>query len=139
MLEFKFRKREYELRFNVFPIIQIEGKSGSGKSLLCSDLKAHIAASNRDDVHVTNILETKELTLEEAVQWKEKYKYIVIDNADLLITEQLQELISDSVDERKNYWVLMGRNNFWCVDMKCMGELRERREGERTLFDVVYE
>ena len=39
MLEFTYKKRIYELRFNVFPVIQIAGKSASGKSLLCSDLR----------------------------------------------------------------------------------------------------
>ena len=122
----------------MFPIIQIIGRSGSGKSLLCNDLQAYIIVSRRNDIYITNIIDTKELRLEDTVLLTEKYKYIVIDNADLLITEQIQELISDSIDEKKNYWIIMGRKDYWCVNIKCVGELIERREDRHSLFEIVY-
>lgn len=139
MLEFSYKKRIYELQFNVFPVIQIVGKSASGKSLLCSDLRKHIFSTRRNDVNVVNVLDNTELTTNKVRELIHDYIYIVIDNADLLITDQIQELISDSSDEGKNFWVLMRRNDFWCVDPKCIGELREQRKDGFTLFDVVYD
>ena len=138
MLEFMYGKRKYVLNFNVFPVIQIVGESATGKSLLCSDLENHIFESKRKDAFVIDIFDLEGLDAARAFNLSEKHKYIVIDNADLIITEELQMLISDSIDARKNFWVLMGRNDFWCVDPKCVGVLRKRREAGIAVFDVVY-
>lgn len=102
-LQFKYEDRKYNLRFNRVPVMQIVGDSASGKSLMCHDIRELQATTNECD----NILVLDERNIKEqpwtntgeisdAVQ--KQYKYIVIDNADIILNMQLQLIIMSNPD-----------------------------------------
>jgi hypothetical protein len=119
--------------------MQMGGKSASGKSLLCNDLRKYIFCEDIDNIKVVNVFDFKKIPINYLNDWVQNYDYIVIDNADILVTEEIQYIISDSVNKRKNFWILMGRNDLWCVNFKCVGELHETiLEDGIYKFDVIY-
>lgn len=116
-LQFKYEDRKYNLRFNRVPVMQIVGDSPSGKSLMCHDIRELQATTNECD----NILVLDERNIKEqpwtntgeisdAVQ--KQYKYIVIDNADVILNMHLQLIIMSNPDI---HWIIIGRNEFMCV------------------------
>ena len=111
-LEFSYKDRSYYLKFNLFNIIFIY--DGVCKSLMCQDLKE---LSKQDeayaDVCVLNVYDSDKVeSLLKAEETYEKYKYFVIDNADLLVTPEISNIIRK---HWKWFWVLIGRNIPNCV------------------------
>jgi hypothetical protein len=122
----------------MFPIMQLAGKAATGKSLFFNDLRKHALYANRTDIKLVNIYDCAEISTVALSGWIHQFVFIVIDNADLLITEQLQHMISDSVDVRKNHWVLIGRRDYWCVSPKCVGKLLIQDDEDTKKIYVSY-
>lgn len=100
--------------FTYYNIVQINGNSGSGKSLFFSDFQA----LQRVSKDYQNCLLINEYTQDrvEKLFSNHVYDVVVIDNADLIITRELDFHISDEVLAHKpTLWVILGRRSFYCV------------------------
>ena len=101
-LEFTYGFLKYNLKFNS-SISFISGDSGTGKTFLSEILAKYAKSQNKDNIIVFNYLTPnfKEILLQQ------KFKFIVIDNADILLTDELKEFVNES----ENQFVIMGRDN----------------------------
>jgi hypothetical protein len=134
-LKFNYDNRHYTLDFNS-RVIQIAGDSAAGKSLMYQDLQH---CMNRDakfgsKVLLININSNKDLTAEQ----RKPYKYIVIDNADLIITPEIDEEIIESQKEGRNYWIIFGREPRGSVIGNSIGVLTRTMQDGQYYFKMDY-
>ena len=112
-LEFSYENRHYKLSFRDFNVMLIIGDSSVGKSLLCSDLKrVKNFDDNYSDVCVLNVFDDDYLQLLSSEDTYNKYSMFVIDNADILVTPEVSEIIKKHY---KHSWILMGHEIPSCV------------------------
>jgi hypothetical protein len=139
-MEFEYRNRVYRIAYSIISIVQLDSESGVGKSLFCQDLNMVRGYDQvlRDNAYVINY-KTRGM-LNSLSSLASKYKTIVIDNADVILTDEAaQELIWVSVQKAKNNWIIIGRNTFKCVPFACRGVFVKKKQGEKTLFVVDYD
>ena len=115
-LEFSYKDRSYYLRFNKFNIIFIVG--GVCKTLMCEDLKE---VCKRDksfsNVCVLDIYDSdKVLSVLQSKESYDRYSIFVINNADILVTPEVNNIINS---RRDRFWVLIGRRLPNCILSLC--------------------
>ena len=140
-LVFDNGSRHYAIRFNRTKIIQLRGDSSTGKTLFCSDLREQrtkipdfptilvIGSFNRESLGLLNDLNNL------------SYDLVVIDNADILLTPELDKAIFESlISANKTYWIIIGRKWFDCCSYSgCRGVLRSRKiRGNAYTFEIEY-
>ena len=130
-LSFKNANRYYNLKFNHLRIMQIKGESGVGKSLFCSDL----SVKKSIDADFSNILifDYKNKDMLPFIKDFSSYDYVVLDNADLYMTERLGRVIEKDLlaVDSKTHWIIIGRDYYPCVlSLGSVGVLvREEKDG----------
>jgi hypothetical protein len=139
-LDFSYDKRHYSLKFNAMRILRITGESAVGKSLMCSD-----ALRRRVDKHGKKIRVVRsgdaDLFTSSAVDTlvAQEYKYFIVDNADILLTPELEAKILDSLRQKNDvYWVLLGRKPRGFVSHNCVGVLKRDVKNGQHYFSVDY-
>jgi hypothetical protein len=135
--EFHYDNRYYSLDFKT-RVIQITGDSAVGKSLMYQDLQHCLnmgaIRAEEEELVLININQNRLLNAEQ----RQPFKFIVIDNADLIITPAIADEIVASTLAGRNYWVLLGNEPLDCVSSNSVGRLRrEEREG-RHYFSIDY-
>ena len=119
---------DFALEGNVTFII---GDSGTGKSAVFSFLR-EIAAENKSIV-CFNYLDSKKYYKKSIKQYKEKL--IVIDNADILLDDNMRRYIS--LDE-KNQYIIIGRNpTGLMLGYGDIYELKSEPVDDQTCFTLV--
>lgn len=138
-LNFRNANREYTIEFNRQPILQLEGDSGTGKSLLAHDLKEQRGRiDNFPEILVIDAInyETLELIRLHRV---DKYNLIVIDNADILIDKEIDRIICEMLTNSRIYWIIMGRNWFNCCSYEgCRCVLESKHFRNKHIFRTKY-
>ena len=134
LLQFSHEGRNYSLKFNKFNTMFILGDIAVGKSLMCQDLKDFIDYSKSlSNVCVLDIYDKNYLTTLKSHESYFKYDVFVIDNADILVTPEVNNIINS---HRDKFWVMIGRRLPDCVlsaDSVC--KLVEKRT---KCFEVDY-
>lgn len=140
-LVFENGSRHYDIKFNRTKIIQLRGDSSTGKTLFASDLREQgkkipafpsilvIGSFNREAIGLLNDLSDL------------PYDLVVIDNADILLTDRLDKAIFQSIiSENKTYWIIIGRKWFDCCSYSgCRGVLRSKKtRGNAYTFEIEY-
>lgn len=137
-LIFKNENRYYDLKFNQLRVMQIKGESGIGKSLFCSDLKI----KKNIDTNFKNIVvfDFENSDMLNLVKDFSLYDYVVFDNADLYLTDELCSIIESNIlSDSKTHWIIIGRNSFSCVlSLGCIGVLERKTKGIKHYFCVNY-
>lgn len=112
-LEFMVQKRHYNIPFLYYPIVQLKGDSAAGKSLFVQDFET-LKRTNKDYANspIINVGNRESLKL-----LKDKsFDYVIIDNADLLITHEIDKFIfSHIITMPETHYIILGRKNFACV------------------------
>lgn len=108
----------------------LTGDSGQGKTAVFSFLREDAAKNTK--LLCYNYLDYQKNIFEEIKQ--SEGKLIVIDNADLLLTDELRKYISL---DGKNQYLLIGRNprNLFATRDNIF-ELVSQRDGEKVLFTI---
>lgn len=120
---------DFDLEYNVTFII---GDSGTGKSAVFSFLQEMAAEDKR--LRCLNYLDLKKNYKNTIKQ--SKRKLFIIDNADLLLDDDLRWYIA--MDSQKQY-IIIGRNpTGLCLNQDEIMELRSQKTGEITKFDLVH-
>ena len=138
-LVFSYANRHYYLQFNFLPIIQLKGYTASGKSLFVHDFgrirKNH---ANFKNSLIVNSRHPEGLQLIK----HHKYDYVIIDNADILITPDLDAYIFyQVVSGESTKYIIIGRRNYSCVaTLSGVGALRcqQNEETGEFYFSVDY-
>lgn len=139
-LKLKNGNREYNIIFNGVQIIQLKGDSSTGKSLLASDIKEQRGQIvNFPNILVIDEFNNELLKLLEPEQIPE-YDLIVIDNADILVTTDLDTLICNELNRNfKTYWIIIGRKRYKCCTYElCRGILENRHFKNKYTFSIKY-
>lgn len=119
-LKFQYGNTMFILEFRKVPLLQISGESGSGKSLLAERLSKAVEEiehfGSREDWLIISAAHREGLKELRSGSYKD-YRLIVIDNADVLIDDEIQDIIYRDVSdsELKTYWIILGRRNFGCI------------------------
>ena len=139
-LVFENSGRCYEIHFNRTNILQLKGDSGTGKTLFASDLK-----EQRDNVpNFPRILvinyDNREL-LELLTSLNDlPYDLVVIDNADIILTKELDTAIYHALlSTSRAYWIIIGRTWFDCCSYGgCRAILKSEKIRKKFYFHVEY-
>ena len=123
----------YEVDCNLeFNITFITGDSGTGKSAVFSFLQEMAAEDKR--LRCLNYLDLKKNYKNMIKQ--SKRKLFIIDNADLLLDDDLRWYIAM---DSQNQYIIIGRNpTGLCLNQDEIMELRSQKTGEITKFDLVH-
>lgn len=153
-LHFQNDNREYLIEFNRVQVMQLMGDSAIGKSLFVSDLNEQKLGQQPhqeqqgQECKLLTITENNSEALELVKNPLEiDYDLVVIDNADILITEELDQAICEALFKpTKTYWIIIGRNWFNCCAYDgCRGTLvnkqdtKSRQKNEKNIFTVKYD
>ena len=137
-LKFKIFNRSYNLGFNHIRIMQIKGESATGKSLMVSDFLSYRGS----DEQYRNSLVINSEHPEGLALIKEQcsYNYVIIDNADILLTDREIKLIQKNLwGANKTYWVIIGRNFYPCVlSNGSIGVLVEKKINNTFCYEMDY-
>ena len=137
-MNFDYDNRHYSLEFNSM-VIQVMGESAIGKSLMYQDLQAYINANPElgleNDFLFVNAQNKKEYT---DVKRLRGYKYVVIDNADIVLTPDIDREIIESQKDSRNYWVLIGREPRGSVVGNSVGMLVHESKDGQHYFKMDY-
>ena len=133
-LELSFLDRAYCLQFTQAPILQL--RSTPDTAQFVSDFR---------DVHngVTRprcgLVVNAEFSEGLACIGKGSYKYIIIDNADILVDTSTDEAIAAQATQTDTRYIIIGNKPFSCV-AQCgsLGELHHRAEGGIDYYTVDY-
>ena len=137
-LKFKIFNRVYNLEFNHIKIMQIKGESAIGKSLMVSDFLSYRGSDEQyKNSLVINSEHPEGLDL---ITEQCSYDYVVIDNADILLTDREIKLIQKNLwGLNKTYWVLIGRNFYPCVlSNGSIGVLVEKKINNTFCYEMDY-
>ena len=138
-LKFSHRNRRYDLAFNMAPVMQIRGDSGTGKSLMGSDLQAEKEIQKKlSNVLIVNF-KTREL-LKLLSNNDKEYDFVVIDNADIILTPEYDNLIFEKIIQpTKTQWIILGRKSYNCViSAACRGVLVRQKIANTYYFTIDY-
>lgn len=119
-LKFKSLNIAFILEFRRVPLLQISGNSGSGKSLLVETLGNYLGKiehfGSREDWLIISVTQRDGLKRIKDGTYKD-YRLVVIDNADLLVDDEIQDIIYDDIMNSglKTYWILLGRKTYGCI------------------------
>ena len=133
--------RRYEIAFHRYNIVQICGLSATGKSLFFSDfVEQQLTTDKYNNCLLINFRTADRL---EKLWTDHVYDMVVIDDADALITPELDEHIRNRVHTDPTLWIILGRPAFSCVPaFSCRTPLTCYQEGEtpneRFLFTTTY-
>lgn len=136
-LSFKLDNRAYSLKFNGSRVIQIVGDAATGKSLMCHDMReySNIDKNFSDNVLVIDIEDEKLISVEKM----RNYRFVVIDNADLLITPEIDDEIAQSQREAKpRFWIIIGRDERGTISGNSIGSLVRKEVGGKYQFSMDY-
>ena len=137
-LKFEIFNRSYNLEFNHIRIMQIKGESATGKSLMVSDfLKYRSSDEQYKNSLVINSEHPEGLDL---ITEQCSYNYVIIDNADILLTDREIKLIQKNLwSANKTYWVIIGRNFYPCVlSNGSIGVLVEKKINNTFCYEMDY-
>lgn len=69
-----------------------------------------------------------------------KYDFVIIDNADIILNENVCKIISENIRKNnKTYWIIIGRNYYPCVlSVGCKGNLKMKSIGNKFKFQIDY-
>lgn len=137
-LKFKIFNRSYNLEFNHIRIMQIKGESATGKSLMVSDfLKYRSSDEQYRNSLVINSEHPEGLAL---IKEQCSYNYVIIDNADILLTDREIKLIQKNLwGFNKTYWIIIGRNFYPCVlSNGSIGVLVEKKINNIFCYEMDY-
>lgn len=118
-LKFRIGYRSYILEFRGYRVLKLCGDSATGKSLFASDLNKYEGDlgqfGTNEHVLVLSMRNRAALSMITDGAWK-RYTLVVIDNADVLLTPQIEEIIKGSILDPENdtYWVIIGRKFHSC-------------------------
>ena len=119
-LKFKSLNIAFILEFRRVPLLQISGNSGSGKSLLVEALGNYLGKiehfGSREDWLIISVTQRDGLKRIKDGTYKD-YRLVVIDNADILVDDEIQDIIYDDImnSNLKTYWILLGRKTYGCI------------------------
>ena len=107
-LQFKGVSKDIDLELQ-HRITMIEGNSGIGKTYVYSALEK-ISLYRKDIITINkDYLDRNETTFKKVMDKKKpSTKYIIIDNADIIITKSDKKIINM---DNTNIFIIMGRNN----------------------------
>lgn len=133
-IDFTFRNRHYYIPFLMYPIIQLKGDSSVGKSLFVSDFD-NIGAIN--EKYSNSLIITRSTKQVMPLLESKEYEYVLIDNADLVITPEIDSLIFDRItSDLKTKYVIMGRRIYTCVgSLLGVGSLVRQYDKERDMYE----
>lgn len=132
-IKFSIHGRSYNLKFNLANIMQITGDSSVGKSLFYQDFQDYLRLNGKDsEVLFINDDNKSGIDSIKTKQLLSKYKIVIIDNADILMTIEIEKIILTRTDI---YWVIIGRNMYGCVPFSSLGALQV---DEKNLFSINY-
>lgn len=137
-LKFEIFNRSYNLEFNHIRIMQIKGESATGKSLMVSDfLKYRSSDEQYRNSLVINSEHPEGLAL---IKEQCSYNYVIIDNADILLTDREIKLIQKNLwGFNKTYWIIIGRNFYPCVlSNGSIGVLVEKKINNIFCYEMDY-
>lgn len=146
-IEFAFGNRVYQIDYHFYNIVQLVGDSASGKSLLYSDFLSIQKIDEETNEHkYTNCLLINKDSKDRLSKLFTGHVYdiVIINNADLIITPEIDMLIFEQVVSRPTKWIIIGRRNYRCVPSPvCISELgrfEEKRDGKtQYVFKTTYE
>ena len=138
-LKFKIKNREYNINWYCMKIIKLAGDSAVGKSLFVSDFLLYRKSGK--DKKASNSLVINS-TNPEGIQWLKtasKYDYVIIDNAEGLITPKVDKIISNQIASgTKTYWIIIGRTQLNCTAaLACNCRLECIKEGDLYRFQNI--
>lgn len=137
-LKFKIFNRSYNLKFNHIRIMQIKGESAIGKSLMVSDFLSYRGSDEQyKNSLVINSEHPEGLAL---IKEQCSYNYVIIDNADILLTDREIKLIQKNLwGFNKTYWIIIGRNFYPCVlSNGSIGVLVEKKINNIFCYEMDY-
>jgi hypothetical protein len=141
-MQFSNANRFYDIRFNLLNLIQIVGEAATGKSLMCADLREVCRHDEWYKKHLYVIDVSNRQAMGYFDSCMRDYEYIVIDNADVLLTLELQLKICDSLfsDDKKtnNKWILIGRKLYVCAPINCVGVLAHKTADGNQYYSIDY-
>lgn len=113
-LKFQYKDRKYDLKFNRVPVMQLVGDAASGKSLMCHDIRRlQIEKGKCRDILVIDEESVVQISWwgnsEKALEEFKRYKYVIIDDADIIFNVPMQFVAMAKPDI---YWIIIGRNHF---------------------------
>lgn len=130
--------RNYNIEFNHLRILQIKGKASTGKSLFVSDFKEQMRV--RKDLQNSLVINWKNPNDINLITDNCKYDYVLIDNADVLMTEEISRNIEKNLEKNSDtYWIIIGRRDYDCIlSIGCIGELCSIIKGNKKYFYIDY-
>ena len=131
-LDFNYDNRHYSISF-MSKAIQIVGEAAAGKSLMFQDLRyfANKSPSLQGQYLFVNHANHQETDINRMTL----YKFVVIDNADIILTPEIERLIIQSQLEEETQWVLLGRSPLGCIITNSVGKLIcEERDGQYYFY-----
>lgn len=123
-------------------MLNIQGDSGSGKSLFvrslanCPDDIEHFGG--RENRLIVSYDSPAGLRLIKNGEYRE-YSLVVIDNADVLLNDELCRIISKDLNDGNSstYWVVMCRKYLPCCDrMSCWAYLKSRYDKNTHIWRI---
>lgn len=130
--------RTYKIEFNHLRILQITGNSETDKSLLVSDFLDQRCI--RQDLSNSLVIDRMFPEGLKLITENCQYDYVIIDNADILVTEEIDKMIKENIKcNTKTYWIIIGRRVYDCVlSMGCIGELEETLVKNKRIISINY-
>ena len=118
ILAFRYMDRVYGIDFAQSNLIQLIGNSGTGKSLFVSDVRENLVELSKT-FGTINIVDYKYLaygTVKFEKLIENNPKLVIIDNADIILSKELDQKIAVYNVENVNkvYWIIIGRKSYKC-------------------------
>jgi len=138
-LVFKNGNRQYNIKFNRTHMLQLKGDSSTGKSLMAHDLREQRGKiSNFPEILVIDVINRESIDFI-SMHKTSKYDLVVIDNADILITQEVDKIICKELLSSKTYWIVIGRKWYNCCAYSgCRGILKSNHFRNKHEFYIEY-
>lgn len=134
-LIFSINRRNYDICFNRFNIMVLEGTSGSGRTLFFNDLREFIQIKKIKNICLITYKDEEDNPLAILQKDIDKYDLVVIDRADLVLDVDFELFICKYTDVN---WIIIGRKNFGCIpSLVTVGKLRNENNVIKVNYGVI--